>query len=114
MSHGGIALGARGERLAARWYVDNGYEIVARNWRCDIGEIDLIARRGNRVAIVEVKTRASSRFGVPAEAVGFAKQRKLRQLAAVWLASTSTRYDEVRFDVVSVIGSDVEVIPAAF
>jgi putative endonuclease len=114
VSHGGIALGARGERLAAAWYVENGYTVVARNWRCDIGEIDLIARRGRELVIAEVKTRVSTRFGVPAEAVGFAKQRKLRRLAAAWLAATDARYDEVRFDVVSIIGNAVEVIPAAF
>ena len=114
MSHGGIALGARGEGLAARWYEQHGYRVVARNWRCDIGEIDLVLRRGAEVVIAEVKTRVSTRFGVPAEAVGFAKQRKLRRLAAAWLASSKERYDEVRFDVVAVIGNDVEVIPAAF
>lgn len=114
MSHGGIALGARGEGLATRWYVDNGYVVVARNWRCDIGEVDLIASRANVVVIAEVKTRAGERFGSPAEAVGFAKQRKLRRLAAVWLAGSPIHYDEVRFDVVSIIGNRVDVIEAAF
>ena len=114
MSHGGIALGARGEQLAARWYVEHGYDVVGRNWRCDIGEVDLIARRRGIVVIAEVKTRASDRFGVPATAVGFAKQRKLRRLAATWLAQTGSHYEEVRFDVVSIIGSHVEVIEAAF
>ena len=114
MSHGGIALGARGERLATAWYVQQGYAVVARNWRCDIGEIDLIATRGSEVVIAEVKTRVSARFGVPAEAVGFAKQRKLRRLAAAWLAASGSHYDEIRFDVVSIIGNDVEVIAAAF
>jgi putative endonuclease len=114
VSHGGIALGARGERLATAWYESNGYTVVARNWRCDIGEIDLIATRGRELVIAEVKTRASDRFGVPASAVGIAKQRKLRRLAAAWLAAADTRYDEVRFDVVSIIGNAVEVIAAAF
>lgn len=114
MSHGGIALGARGEGLATRWYVANGYEVVCRNWRCDIGEVDLIVRCGGTVVIAEVKTRVSDRFGLPAEAVGVAKQRKLRRLAAAFLAASGVRYDEVRFDVVSIIGNDVEVIPAAF
>jgi putative endonuclease len=114
VSHGGIALGARGEGLATAWYEANGFVVVARNWRCDIGEIDLIATRGSLVVIAEVKTRASTRFGVPAEAVGVAKQRKLRRLAATWLSATGRYYDEVRFDVVSIIGNAVEVIPAAF
>jgi putative endonuclease len=114
MSHGGIALGARGERLATAWYEANGYTVVARNWRCDIGEIDLIVRRGTEIVIAEVKTRVNTRFGVPAEAVGIAKQRKLRRLAAAWLAAAGEHYDEIRFDVVSIIGNAVEVIPAAF
>ena len=114
MSHGGIALGARGERMATAWYEHNGYTVVARNWRCDVGEIDLVVRRGSLLVIAEVKTRASDRFGVPAHAVGIAKQRKLRRLAAVWLATTGAYYDEVRFDVVSIIGNEIEVIPAAF
>ena len=114
MSHGGIALGARGERLATAWYQQHGYVVVARNWRCDIGEVDLIARRGGEVVIAEVKTRMSERFGLPAEAVGAAKQKKLRRLAAVWLAQSGERYEEVRFDVVSIIGNAVEVIAAAF
>jgi putative endonuclease len=114
VSHGGIALGARGERLATAWYVENGYTVVARNWRCDIGEIDLIATRGSELVIAEVKTRVNTRFGVPAEAVGIAKQRKLRRLAAAWLAASGAYYDSVRFDVVAVIGNAVEVIPAAF
>jgi putative endonuclease len=114
VSHGGIALGARGERLATAWYVEQGYAVLARNWRCDIGEIDLIATRGRELVIAEVKTRVSTRFGAPAEAVGVAKQRKLRRLASAWLAESGQYYDEVRFDVVSIIGNAVEVIPAAF
>lgn len=114
MSYGGIALGAHGEKLAARWYQRAGYEIVARNWRCDIGEIDLLVKRGNELVVAEVKTRATDRFGVPAYAVNFAKQKKLRALARAWLASNDGYFAEVRFDVVSVIGRDVEVIEAAF
>ncbi len=114
MSHGGIALGAYGEKLAARWYTQAGYRVVAQNWRCDIGEIDIIVRRGPELVIAEVKTRSSSRFGVPAEAVNHAKRRKLRALAHAWLATTDEYFDEVRFDVVSISGRDVEVIEAAF
>lgn len=114
MSFGGIALGAHGEKLAARWYQQAGYEVVARNWRCGLGEIDLLVRRGDVLVIAEVKTRASDRFGVPAYAVNYAKQKKLRALAQTWLASNDEYFAEVRFDVVSVIGRDVEVIQAAF
>lgn len=111
-----LALGAHGEDLAAEWYRSGGYRIVARNWRCREGEIDLIAARGGTVVIAEVKTRSSRSFGSPAEAVNHAKQRRLRTLAARWLASSDgPRHPvQVRFDVVSVVGTTVEVIPDAF
>jgi len=96
-------LGADGEDLAARWYEARGYRIVARNWRCPLGEIDLIAVRGATLAVVEVKTRRSAVHGSPAHAVGPAKQARLRRLAAAWLATGGPRrrYD-LRFDVVAV------------
>ncbi|MBA2609062.1 MAG: YraN family protein [Actinobacteria bacterium] len=114
MTFGGIALGARGERLAAQWYRANGYQLVARNWTCPIGELDLIVRRGDELVFVEVKTRGSDRYGLPSEAVGIAKQRKLRALASAWLSTTTEYFAEIRFDVVSIIGNDVSVIQAAF
>lgn len=108
------ALGAAGEAMAARWYERNGYEVLDRNWRCRDGEIDLVARRGGVVVVCEVKTRRGTRFGVPAEAVTVAKQRRLRRLAAAWLAAHDVRAASVRFDVVSVLDARVEVIEAAF
>src|ERR687891_2210252 len=69
-------LGARGEALAADWYVAAGYDVVARNWRCREGELDLVVARPGEVVFCEVKTRASDRFGVPAEAGTGAKQRR--------------------------------------
>ncbi len=80
-----LALGAAGEAQAAAWYEANGYEIVARNWRCRDGEIDLIVRRARTIVFCEVKTRSSTAFGTPAEAVTRAKRDKLRHLAARWL-----------------------------
>ena len=110
-----LALGADGEDLAARWYRDHGYVVVDRNWRTTFGEIDLVAVRGRTLVVCEVKTRRSSAFGSPAHAVGWTKQRRLRRLAAAWLAAQQRhpRYD-VRFDVVAVVGSDVEVYEDAF
>ena len=63
-----------------------GYEVVARNWRCAEGELDLVVGRPGELVFCEVKTRTSDRFGVPAEAVTIAKQRRLRTLAASFLA----------------------------
>jgi putative endonuclease len=80
------AIGAYGERLASRHLEDQGLVVLARNWRCADGEIDLILADGKDVVFCEVKTRRSSVFGSPAEAVGPAKVRRLRRLAARWLA----------------------------
>jgi putative endonuclease len=108
------ALGARGEALAARWYEERGYEVVARNWRVAGGELDLIVRHGRAMVFCEVKTRATTRFGSPAEAVTPAKQRRVRRLAATYLATVPARPSSVRFDVACVLGEDVEVIQEAF
>jgi putative endonuclease len=118
-------LGARGERLAAEWYATRGYQVVARNWRCRDGELDLVVARPGELVFCEVKTRSSDRFGVPAEAVTPAKQRRLRRLAAQFLAAGgaagatgagpgSRGGRRLRFDVVAVTGDRVEVIDAAF
>lgn len=96
------AVGAYGERCAVRHLIGAGLRPVARNWRCPAGEIDIIAWDGPVLAFCEVKTRRTDEYGSPAEAVVPAKARRLRGLAARWLADTGTTADEVRFDVVSV------------
>jgi putative endonuclease len=108
------ALGAYGESLVARWYETRGYTVVARNWRCREGEVDLIVALANTVVFCEVKTRSSDAFGVPASAVDWKKQRKLRALAAIWLQAADVRPRAVRFDVASVLKQRVEVFEAAF
>lgn len=109
------ALGGHGEGLAAHWYEERGYEVVARNWRVAAGEIDLIVRHGREIVFCEVKTRATTSFGTPAEAVTPAKQRRVRRLAATYLATVPMpRPNSVRFDVACVLGEAVEVIEAAF
>ena len=110
-----IAFGQHGEELAAQWYVQRGYKIVDRNWRCGLGEIDLVARRRRQLVVAEVKARKSNAYGVPALAVSVAKQQRLRRLAACWLAENRTeRSVDVRFDVVAITGDVVEVYEAAF
>lgn len=107
-------LGDLGEDLAAAWYVRAGYRVLDRNWRCDEGEIDLVCRRGSTVVVCEVKTRRSSAFGSPAEAVTATKRLRLRRLAARWLREHGSRYAEVRFDVASVRSGEVEVLEGAW
>jgi len=96
------AVGAYGERLASRHLQDQGLVILARNWRCADGEIDLILADGDEVVFCEVKTRRSSAFGTPAEAIGPIKVQRLRRLAARWLAESRIPARDVRFDVVEV------------
>jgi putative endonuclease len=113
------AVGSYGERLAARHLEAAGLVVLDRNWRCSDGEVDLILRDGDDVVFCEVKTRRSARFGSPAEAVSRAKVRRLRRLAGRWLAESTVRPREVRFDVVSVVPQPrgaalVEHLRAAF
>ena len=96
------AVGAYGERVAEQHLTANGLVVIARNWRCRDGEIDLILRDGDDVVFCEVKTRRGTLYGTPTEAVVGQKARRLRRLAARWLAETRVRPREVRFDVVSV------------
>jgi putative endonuclease len=95
-------LGNAGEDAVARWYASAGYDVLDRNWRRRDGELDLVVHRGDTLVFCEVKTRASTRFGTPLEAVTTAKQRRLRKLAALWLAEHDTRRRTLRFDVASV------------
>jgi putative endonuclease len=108
------ALGAHGEAVVARWYRERGYEVLARNWRCREGELDLIVCHGRLVVFCEVKTRTSTAFGTPAEAVTHDKRRRIRHLAARWLDDAPWRPREIRFDVASVMGNRIEVLEGAF
>jgi putative endonuclease len=118
-------LGAQGEDAVAEWYRRTHYEILARNWRCPAGELDLVARgeAGDVIVFCEVKTRLSNRFGTGFEAVTVSKQQRLRRLAAQWLATRRqtepVRFTRVRFDVAAVTRSssgslEVEMLEDAF
>ncbi len=97
------ALGAFGEEVAAQHLVTKGMAILDRNWRCDIGEIDLVARDRDVLVVCEVKTRRGLGFGTPADAVTWDKLSRLRRLAARWLAEHPVGAVEVRIDVVEVL-----------
>jgi putative endonuclease len=96
-------LGAYGERIAARRLLDEGMALVDRNWRCDLGELDLVLRDGDVLVFCEVKTRTSAAYGHPLEAVTPAKAERLRQLAARWVAEHDVTPEGIRIDVVGVL-----------
>ncbi len=96
-------LGDKGERYAARYLKKRGFQIIDRNHRNQFGEIDLIAIDGSQVVFVEVKTRKSTRFGAPVEAVNAAKQRKLTQLAMAYLKKNQLLSRSARFDIVGIV-----------
>ena len=109
------ALGIAGEDAVAGWYTAAGYEVVARNWRCSMGELDLVCRRGRSVVFCEVKTRSSDAFGAPVEAVTRDKQMRLRRRAARWLEDAAGfRPVEIRFDVASVLDGEISIVTGAF
>ena len=99
---GALGRGARGEWKAALFLMLKGYRIVARNYRTKLGEIDLIARRGDLVAIVEVKARANLRAAM--EAVTPAAERRIENAADLWLARQKDCHRlSMRFDIIAIL-----------
>src|SRR5689334_10436512 len=100
-----LAAGRRGEDLAHRFLRKQGYTIVARNYRLSSGdaEADLIARHGEDLVIVEVKTRATDEFGPPEQAVNPEKRRHLMRVAREYARKTNTPWEHMRFDIVSIV-----------
>lgn len=112
-------LGRYGEDVAARHLTEAGLRVVARNWRCPEGELDIVAWDGDTLVVCEVKTRSGVGFGEPAEAVNRQKAQRIRRLALRWLMEQRVPYLELRFDVVSVLrqprgAAAVDHLPAAF
>jgi len=98
------AVGRYGERVAARHVEARGLEVLERNWRGTGGELDLVARDGDALVAIEVKTRRGTAFGHPAEAVTPAKLSRIRRLTGQWLAEhRDVRCREIRVDVVAVV-----------
>ena len=95
-------LGKRGEALAEAFLKRKGYNILERNWKGKTGELDLVAQDKKTIVIVEVKTRASEKFGAPSEAVDSHKQEQLVRVATEYLQKEKKQKQSVRFDVVSI------------
>lgn len=111
-----LVTGTHGEELACRWLADQGWAVLHRNWRHGRDELDIVARDGRFLVVVEVKTRATDRWGHPELAVDRTKQRKLMRCAEALLFSLPDD-PELRFDVIGVTlrpRPDILHIPNAF
>jgi len=110
--------GESGESIAVKFLKKNGYKIIERNYRCNLGEIDIIARDGRVLAFIEVKARRTDEFGGPKWAVTSRKQRKISMVALKYLKETEQMEKKARFDVVAIRllpgDPDVEIIKNAF
>lgn len=103
-----LAMGRKGERIACRFLMKRGYDILARRFQARRGEIDLVAFEGPILAFVEVKTRASREFGEPWEFVDWEKQQSLRLAGEEFIARYDLGQYTYRFDVVAVIAPGME------
>jgi putative endonuclease len=118
------AVGRFGEQVAVDHLEADGFVVLSRNWRCREGELDIVARDGDDLVIVEVKTRSSVAFGTPAEAVDRIKAGRIRRLALRWIGDEragggDATWSSVRFDVVAVLrtrtaGVEVTHVRSAF
>lgn len=101
--HTKTAVGQYGEDLAARYLSSNGFSVLERNWRCELGEIDIVAREGDTLVICEVKTRRGLNYGTQLEAITYRKLTTLRRLAGRWLQTHQVRAAAIRIDVVAIV-----------
>jgi putative endonuclease len=102
-----IEVGATGEDRAVDHLVQRGMRIVERNYRCRVGELDVVARDGDVLVFVEVRSRRSAKYGNALDAVSWAKRRKVTKVAQAYLASRRPRFARARFDVVAITGDEL-------
>ena len=108
MEEGRRRLGKRGEDVAARYLRRKGYKIVERNFRCTLGEMDIVAFDGDTLCFIEVKTVSGKSYGPPEMAVDIKKQRKLSRVALAFLGQNGLNDTKARFDVVAITLSSGE------
>lgn len=101
-------IGKYGEDRAGELLESKGYRIIARNWRCRCGELDLVARRGYEIVFCEVKTRTSMKYGTPAEAVTSAKKHHIRQAAMCYMKKYGLERLSWRCDVIEIYINHIE------
>lgn len=106
--------GQHNEDRACAELVRRGYEIVERNYRCKLGELDIIARDGQTLVFVEVRSRGSASHGTALETIGPAKQRRIARVAQHYLMVRRPTFDTCRFDVIGITAGDLTLIKDAF
>lgn len=113
-----LDLGKLGEELALKKIKRLGYKCIARNYRCSLGEVDLIAKDGECLVFIEIKTRKGKSLGYAKEAIDGRKRRQLSKVALAYMKSNNCCETKSRFDVVAINLSDeedqIEVIRNAF
>lgn len=107
-------LGIGGESIACEYLENKGYKIIERNYSCKLGEIDLIVRKGNILAFVEVKARDNTKFGLPIEAITKSKVGKIVATAKLYLVSKKINGLDIRFDVINILRGNIEHIEDCF
>jgi putative endonuclease len=117
-SSGRMRTGKRGEDIACAYLKRRGYRIVERNYKCPLGELDIVAKDGDAIVFVEVKSRKSEEFGDPQLAVGLEKQKKVSRISLTYLKEKHLYPCNARFDVVAIKmlpdGITIELIQNAF
>jgi len=109
-----IEVGSAAERRAVELLLRKGYQIVERNYRTKLGELDIVARDGTTLVFVEVRSRHDSTYGSALEAVGWRKQSKVSKVAMQYLAWRKPRFIAARFDVVAITGDEMVHIQDAW
>lgn len=109
-------LGRKGELTAESFLKKQGYKIIEKNYRTKFGEADLIATKNDELIFIEVKTRSSMKFGTPAQAVNFDKQRRYREIASFYMLTNDIDESEIQisFAVVEILGDNINLIENAF
>jgi putative endonuclease len=118
MGYSNLEIGRKGEELAVRYLKKLGYSIIEKNYRCPMGEVDIIAREGDILVFIEVKTRKDISFGRPKEAIDYRKRWQISKVAQYFLKKKNLQNISARFDVLEVqmdaLGLRFELIKDAF
>lgn len=107
-------IGSEYEQMAKKYLVSKGYEILYTNYRCKLGEIDIIAKDESHIIFIEVKYRSNSFFGYPREAVDYKKQKRIRKVAQYFIKTELRQETSCRFDIIEILDTSLTHIVAAF